>query len=322
MFTHILVPLDGSILAECVVPHAISLAATLETRVTLLHVLEQPRETGPLQPIDPVKWHLKKHDAGVYLDGIEACFQKAGLKVEKSIQDGTAAERIIDYANNNQVDLIVLSTHGASGLSIWNMSSVVQKIILRANKSTLLVRPHPSPPASASQEIRYNRLFIGLDGSARAELILPVAIRIANRYKSKLVIGTVVQKPEIMNRLPISKEDAQMIDQIVERNQKASAHYLEQLLAQLSQTDIEIKTRLIVSENKTAALHNMVETENADMVLLVAHGHSGLGRWPYGSVATSFIDYGSTSLLIIQDLPEGDFKTINTDMATIENQGH
>jgi nucleotide-binding universal stress UspA family protein len=318
MFTHILVPLDGSILAECVVPHATSLAATLDSRVTLLHVLERPRETGSLQPIDPVKWHLKKQDAGIYLDSIEARFQKAGLNVEKSIQEGAAAENIINYANTNQVDLIVLSTHGASGLNKWNLSSVVQKIILRANKSTLLVRAHRAS-ASPEHEIHYNRLFIGLDCSARAELILPVAIRLANRYKADLIIGTVVQKPEIVNRMPISKEDARMIDQFSERNQKAAAHYLEQIQRQLLQTEINVKTRLIVSDSKTVALHNMVEAENADMVLMVAHGRSGEGRWPYGSVAASFIDYGSTSLLIIQDLPENDFKKETT---TLETQGH
>lgn len=321
MLTHILLPLDGSTLAECAVPHAASLAATLDSQVTLLHVLERPRETGALHPIDPVKWHLKKHDAEIYLDTIESHFKKAGLKVKKSIQEGAAAETIINYANDNQVDMIVLSTHGASGLSMWNMSSVVQKIILRTNKSTLLVRANQAS-TSLSQEIRYKRLFIGCDCSARSELILPVAIRLADRYKAKLIIGTVVQKPEVVNRLPVSKEDAEMIDQITERNKNAAAHYLKLLQAQLSRKDIDVETKLVVSDSKAAALHNMVEAENIDLALMVAHGHSGEDRWTYGSVAANFIAYGSTTLLIIQDLPESDLKSPNPEITLIENPGY
>ena len=381
MFTHILVPLDGSALAECVIPHVISLAAALDARVSILHVLERPNQPGspPINnpartaihldrdyatpPVDPVKWHLKKHDAVIYLDQIAARFQTAGLKVEKNLLEGPAAECIINFANNNQVDLIILSTHGASGLSMWNVSSVVQKIILRANKSTLLVRAYETESAPQDlrktelpQEIRYSRLFIGLDCSARAELVLPVAIRLAERTKANLIIGTVVQNPEIVNRLPVSKEDSEMIARISERNQLAAAHYLYQVQAQLANpsdhpgqpsesagqassggsawmgavhTDarIGVKTKLVVSDSQIAALHTMVEEEKADMVMLVAHGHSGepggafRGRWPYGSVATSFIAYGTTSLLIVQDLSEIDRPASSPENPISEIQG-
>ena len=321
MFTHILVPLDGSALAECVFPHVLSLAAAFDAPVTLLYVLERPRDTGPLEPIDPLKWHLKKNEAGIYLDRILAYFQNAGLKVESSIQEGPAAEGIINFANNNQVDLIILSTHGSSGMSQWNVSSVVQKIILLANKSILLVRAQEPAPLE-TQKARYTRLFIGLDCSARAELAIPVAIRLASHFKAKLIIGSVVQKPEIVNRLPMSEEDTEMIERVAEYNHKAAAHYLEQIQAQLSQTGIELSTRLLVSENQISCLHNLVEDEKADVVMLAAHGHSGEGRWPYGSVATSFIAYGSTALLIIQDLTENELKTTKKEPATVEIQGH
>lgn len=321
MFTHIIVPLDGSTLAECVVPHVLSLTAAYDARVTLLHVLERPRDTGTLQPIDPIKWHLKKNEASMYLDQLVARFQEAGLKAEKNIQEGPAAECILNYANNNQADLIILSTHGSSGLSSWNVSSVVQKIILRANKSILLVRAQDTIPEE-TQPARYARLFIGLDCSARAELALPVAIHLAERYKARLTVATVVQKPEIVNRLPVSEEDAEMIARVAEHNQKAAAHYLDQISAQLAQTGISLTTRLMVSENQISSLHNIVAEERADMVMLVAHGHSGEGRWPYGSVATSFIAYGTTALLIVQDLTEEELKTSKKEAAAVETQGH
>jgi nucleotide-binding universal stress UspA family protein len=321
MFTHILVPLDGSALAECVLPHVLSLVGALDARVTLFHVLERPHDTGALNPIDPLKWQLKKREVESYLEGLALRFKTAGTQVDKVIEDGIPAECIINYAKNHQVDLIALSTHGLSGLSRWNISSVVQKIIARANKSTLLIRAYESSTSLAS-ELRYQRLFIGLDCSARAELVLPVAMRLASHYKASVMLGTVIREPTILSRFPLSEEDSRLVELITSRNLQEATHYQEQLHSQLSQTSVEIKTSLQINKNEIAALHNMVAEEQADMVLLVAHGHSCIGRWPYGSVAASFISYGTTSLLIMQDLSDGEFQATQAEIATIQTQGH
>jgi nucleotide-binding universal stress UspA family protein len=70
------------------------------------------------------------------------------------------------------------------------------------------------------------------------------------------------------------------------------------------------------------ALHEMVEQENADLVMLVAHGYSGVGRWPYGSIATSFIIHGNTSLMIMQDLSRDEIMKTMAEMAAGETKGH
>ncbi|MEW5827538.1 MAG: universal stress protein [Chloroflexota bacterium] len=321
MFRNILVPLDGSTLAECVLPHAISLSASLDANAFLLHVLERPRDTGSLQPVDPLKWVLKKHEADVYLKRLADRFMDAGLNVEYAIQEGPPAECIINHANQAGIDLIALSTHGSSGLSGWNVSSVVQKIIVRANRSVLLVRAYHSPGEKV-EKAHYKRIFVGLDCSARAELILPVAIRLAQYYKAVLALGTVVHKPEIVSRLPLSDEDAAMVKGVTERNYAAAARYLEQIQAQLAASGIELKTTLEVSSNVINSLHAMVENEKADLVLLVAHGQSGTGHWPYGSVTTSFIAYGTTSLFILQDLSDGDIRQTWAEQANLRIQGH
>ena len=321
MFRNILVPLDGSTLAECVLPHAISLSTALEARTILLHVLERPRDTGSLQPIDPLRWVLKKHEAEGYLKRLTIRFQEAGLDVEYALQEGPPAEVIITHSHLAEVDLIALSTHGSSGLSGWNVSSVVQKIILRANKSMVLVRAY-QPPDENIEKIHYNRIFVGLDASARAELVLPVAVRLAQYYNASLTLGTIVQKPDLVSRLPLSDEDVRMVESVAERNQKAAAQYLEQVRAQLALTGIEVNTRLEISTNTLSSLHNLVEEEKADLVMLVAHGRSADGRWPYGSVTTSFIAYGSTSLFIMQDLSENDIQQTMAEQAMLKAQGH
>jgi nucleotide-binding universal stress UspA family protein len=321
MFKNILVPLDGSTLAECVLPHALSLSTALDAHAILLHVLERPRDTGSLQPVDPLRWVLKKHEAEGYLKRLSIRFEESGLDVEYVLQEGAPAKVIINHSNLADVDLIVLSTHGSSGLSGWNVSSVVQKIILRANKSLMLVRAY-QPSEEDAEMIHYRRIFVGLDASARAELVLPVAVRLAQYYKASLTLGTVVQKPELVSRLPLSDEDTLMIERITERNKKAATHYLEQVRAQLSPTGIKITTRLEICTNTLSCLHNMVEEEKADLVMLVAHGRSADGRWPYGSVTTSFIAYGGTSLFIMQDLSADDIQRTMAEQAMLKEQGH
>jgi nucleotide-binding universal stress UspA family protein len=321
MMNHILIPLDGSALAECVLPHILAIGRAFDARFTLLHVLEPPHMTGSEQAIDPLEWHLKKQEAEEYLERIATQLRGKSLKVKEVILEGLPAEYIIDFSNNNDVDLIALSTHGRSGLSGWNVSSVVQKIILRSFKSTLLIRAYKLPGLGLT-DIQYNRLFVGLDYSTRAEYILPVAINLAKYFKAQLILGTVVRRPEILHRFPVSEEDEGLVTSITERNYNAVSHYFEQLRSQLSLQGIEVETRLLTSDNTTSTLHDMVEQENADLVMLVAHGHSDEGRWPYGSMATSFIAYGTTSLMIMQDLSGEDIKRSQAEMAAREIKGH
>jgi len=321
VINHILVPLDGSPLAECVLPHVLAVAQATESRITLLHVLERPRGTGEL-PADPLHWHIKKNSAKVYLDQITSRLNETGLDITNVILEGIPAELIIDYANNNNVDLIALSTHGRSGLSGWNVSSVVQKIILRAYKSTLLVRAYKPTEFQIDKSYAYRSLFVGLDCSPRSELVLPVAINLSEYHNAKLILGTVVRNPELIHHFPPSQTDVEYVNRISERNQQMAEHYFEQLSAQFSSTNVDLETFHVASDNVISTLHNIVDEKNADLVMLSAHGRSSDIRWPYGSVTTSFIAYGNTAILIIQDLQHDEVQNSLAELAARETKGH
>ena len=322
MINHILVPLDGSALAECVLPHVKAIAPVTNARITLLRVL-QPAQNGRDTPVvDPVEWHLQKQNAEKYMEGVVSRLNESGiLGVESIILEGNPAGVVIDFARSNNVDLIILSTHGRSGLSGWNVSGVVQKILLRSYKSTLLVRAY-LPPTTQTTKIRYKRLFVGMDCSPRSEFVLPFAINLAQFHKSQLILETVIEKPRLINRMPVSEETAELVTQFVEKNFQAASHYFKQLLAQFSTKELKIKTHISVGENAIAVLHDMAEEANADLVLLVAHGETGERRWPYGSVTTSFIAYGNTSLLIMQDLSDTEIHPTRAEQAVRESKGH
>ena len=319
MINHILVPLDGSTLAECVLPHVLAIAPVTQASVTLLHVLEHPENRNGNSPIDPMGWHMQKQEVQTYLEQTAERLKPAGLDVTPLLLEGKSAESIIDYARANSVDLIALSTHGRAGLSGWNVSSVVQKVLLRAYRSILLARAYGPP---ATEGIQYKRIFLGTDGSARAEFMIPVAISLAEHYKAELVIGTVVERPALIQRMPASEEDTTLINKLAERNQKVAEHYHEQVRTQLSLKGLEAKSAVAVADHAVSALHDMVDELKADLVILVAHGESGERRWPYGSISTSFIAHGNTPLMILQDLTENDVLPTHAEQALHEGRGH
>jgi len=322
LINHILVPLDGSTLAECVLPHIIAIAPVTNARVTLLHVLQQTQNGRGNPAVDPVEWHLQKQNSEKYLEQIVNQLNSAGiLGVESIILEGNPANSVIDFARNNNVDLIALSTHGNSGLSGWNVSSVVQKILLRSYKSILLVRAY-LPSSTGKTKIRYKRLFVGMDCSPRSEFVLPYAISLAQFHKAQIILECAVEKPQVINRFPLSDEDTELINKFVDRNFQAASHYFEQLVTQFSTKELKLKTHVSVGDNAVAMLHDMAEEANADLMMLAAHGYSGERRWPYGSVTTSFIAYGNTSLMILQDLPATEIHQTRAEMAVREGQGH
>jgi nucleotide-binding universal stress UspA family protein len=171
-------------------------------------------------------------------------------------------------------------------------------------------------------EIKYERLFICCDGSTRAEYILPTAIGLAQFHKSQLVFGTVIQKPQMIQRLPLSERDRKLINQITDRNEETAHRYYEQIVTQLSMKGLDVETRIATSDHPISTLHDMVANAKADLGLMVAHGDTGEQRWPYGSVAMSFIEHGSTPLLILQDLTEDLVAPTPAEKAVREIKGH
>jgi nucleotide-binding universal stress UspA family protein len=277
--------------------------------------MESPHRANWRRAVDPLNWRIRKAEAESYLGDLALRLQKAGLTAEKQILEGPAAERIVEFSRKNNVPLIMLSSHGQSGLSGWNVSSVVQKIILRAHTSIMIVRAYQ--PASADVTgLRYRRLLVPVDGSQRAEFILPVAATLARAHEAETLLAHVVRRPEIPRQTPPTDEDVELADRLVERNQTEAVRYLNQLRSRLSG---EVQVRVVVSDHVAATLHELVDQEKIDLVLLTAHGYSSLTRWPYGSVVSSFITYGSTSLLIVQDLPQDKIEATEAEVAAERN---
>jgi nucleotide-binding universal stress UspA family protein len=317
MFEHILVPLDGSALAEKVLPHAVTMGQTFAARITLLRVVERGPDAEMQSVIDPLNWEIRKSEAQAYLDQIRARLAETDLQVDQILSEGSAAERIIGFAQENEVDLIVISSHGRSGLSAWNINSVVQKVILGAHTPSLIVRAY-RPVPSELRGLRYRRVLVPLDGSQRAECVISLAAALVRPTDSTMLLAHVVAEPEAPRRIAMNDEEQELVDRLTELNRQQARAYLEGAASRLS-----VETELHVLEGNTpVALHELVQTRDVDLVVLNAHGYSGEAAWPYGSVALNFIAYGNTPLLIMQDIPREEMGITAAKKAAQERKGH
>ena len=147
MYKKILVPLDGSELSEHALEHLKGIA--MEPRITsiiLLRVAETPVAliaggSDGLEIAAKAKEQAKV-DAGNYLTQIANHLKKKMMNVETSVTDGIPADDILNYATENEVDLIIMSTHGRSGISRWFSGSVAEKVIRHSTVPVLISPPH------------------------------------------------------------------------------------------------------------------------------------------------------------------------------------
>lgn len=302
MFGSILVPLDGSAMADRILPHVAAIAQIDGSLITLVRVLET--DDVESTPVDPLAWHFAKAEAQAHLE--EAARQLASLNLTCStvLLEGGAAQRIVEYAQRNSVDLLVLSSHGKGGLSGWNVSGIALKVIHRAGTSIMLVRSSYES-AEVRREVdvdlvQYRRILAPLDGSQRAESTLPLAGALADRHSAELLVMHVVERPRMIQRVPLSPRDAALVERVVARNKAEADKYLAQVQSRLPQT---IQTRILIDDSVTWAIHRLVEQEQVDLVVLSAHGQSCRAEWPYSALVNNFISHGTTSVLILQDLP-------------------
>lgn len=323
MFDTILVPLDGSQLADCVLPHVAAISRAFDAEIILLRMLEKNLAGTSAQMFDLLNWQINKTKSALYLEKTKERFQDLSVRARIAVVEGLVAKGIIEFAQSEGIKLIVLSTHGRNGLTEWGISSITQKIILSAQTSLLLVRAHQygnfSDQLSAAPF--YRRILVPLDGSQRAENVLPIVTQLAHLHKSQIHLVHVAKMPEMARQMPPIAEDIDLANRVIERNCAEAAQYLERLKARSYLEGITVQTHLITSENAAVTLHQLEEQEQIDLVALNAHGYSGNHQWPYGSMVNNFILYGKAPLLIVQDLPlkQG---TVPSEIPVNEHTGH
>jgi nucleotide-binding universal stress UspA family protein len=349
MFKRILVPLDGSILAERVIPHAEHFARIFGSTIMLLEVLDPVSYHGYHYSVDPLSWQIRKTEADVYLNGVAERIRKdlgeegqgktkneKAVRVEYAVREGKAAENIINFAQSEKIDLLIISSHGMGGLSRWNISSITQKVINLIYIPVLIIRAYDSSE-SQSARIHYHGILIPIDTSRRAECSLPVGIALAqgekqmemesginipaaekntpadSASKTKLFLAAVIKPPELPVPEPYPVEVERLSKQILDSSRKAVNNYLDDTKKHLP---VECETRVVESNNVSSAIQELASEEaGIDLVLLCAHGYSGKSSWPYGSVARNYMEHGTKPVLVIQDIQRSQLQPTAAELA-------
>jgi nucleotide-binding universal stress UspA family protein len=311
MLDNILVPLEDVHTAEHLLSYAAVITQAFSGQLILLRVVEPSRQLQP-QFVDPLDWHIRRTAAEDDLERLAAQIRLAGLPVQTGLLESPDVERIIQYANDQDIDLLVLGKQGE------NINDDLHKIMERIHMPALIVRTD-GPIFTDLKPVEYRKILVPLDGSQRAECVLSLVSALAQNWDAQILLAHVIGKPEMPRRVSLSPEDLELVERIVERNRIEAASYLEQLQARL---DGDVQIRLLVGENITATLHRLAEQENADLIVLSAHGYSGEPRWPYGSIANNIIAYSDKPVLLVQDLPREVFPTGQDETPHRDSEAH
>lgn len=344
MFNRILVPLDGSTLAERAIPHAEQFARIFGSNIILLQVLDPTSYHVNHNPVDPLSWQIRKTEADMYMNTIAArvrehlgecaivaenaptaSSQSESMKMSRvtySIREGKTAENIVNFAHAENIDLLVISTHGSGGLSRWNISSVTQKVINLIYLSVLVIRAY-NFPAPEGARIHYRRILLPIDSSRRAESSLTAGLALARGGKSigspseieqssphqatpettlpqtKLILAAVIKPPELPIPKPYPAEIEQLSKQLIHVSHQAVSNYLNEMKERLA---VECETCVVENNSVTSAIQELAIRENIDLVVLCAHGYTGQSTWPYGSVTRNYMEHGTKPVLVIQDV--------------------
>ncbi len=296
MIRRILVPLDGSHLAECSLPHAIAFAKSFHAEILLFRVIETVSD----EPVDSVDWRLNQAESAAYLESLAKRLE--GIPIRTALAEGRAAEQIARVANDERIDLIILASHARGGLDAFPMGGTGQKIIAGAGVSVLVVRP--TGPADRPFEAHgYRRVMSALDCSVRGDWALRLAARLARAQRAELWMVHVVPVPEMARRAPCTPDEAALAQRVIASDRKASEAHLRSAAARLSSPGFKVKTHVSLSPHVAESLEELVRREDIDLVVLCAHGLSGGTSQPYGSVASSMLSSCKAPVLVLQDLP-------------------
>lgn len=140
MYEKILVPLDGSALAESVLPYVEALARSCGSEVVLLRVIRPPGLYAPAEVEYAIDMDEVRAKVQEYLEGVDTRLEEKGIASRWVLLEGPVADSIVDYAETEKVSLIAMCTHGRSGVGRWLYGSVAARVLEKAPCPVLLVR--------------------------------------------------------------------------------------------------------------------------------------------------------------------------------------
>ena len=289
MYKRILVTLDGSELAELALPYAECLAKTFGSDIILLSIIEST---------DSEYQHMYQ----LYVEKMAALVKhniesNPTATVEPVILSGKPAKEIIDYAEQNDVRLIIIASHGHTGIKSWAMGSVANNVLERTSVPILLVRAK-TPCTEGSGEKLFSRILIPLDGSENGEAALAHIMELSNELQTEVTLLQVISDSKHVHTVG-GQNIIRFTEEQLESTKTRTKQYLEEVCQKLTNTKAVTKCEVQIGD-ATEEVIKFADKMNASLVALSHQGHTGLGQLFMGSVAHKILHSGNKPVLLVK----------------------
>lgn len=301
MFSQILVPLDGSPVAEQVLPFARNLSEGLNVPVRLISVIET---RGFLTLADRAR-HFDALVEEVAQASSEYLQSTAGdlasLPVDWVVEQGDAAETIVDAAAKDKTTLIAMATHGHSGLARWMVGSVAEKVLRGSDNPMLLVK---AAETGSAAELPFETIIAALDGSELAETILPTAAHVARALDLELVLARAAEIPPSAyyrtEDLGRANDFVPTYDELLAADTEEARQYLDRKTAELAQAGVRKVRPMLLIGAAAQEIINLAQRTRGSLIAMCTHGRSGVARWVLGSVTEKVVHYCGSPVLVLR----------------------
>jgi nucleotide-binding universal stress UspA family protein len=281
----ILVPLDGSGEAESVIPYLRDLVPRFGSRVHILGV-------GIGRKTRRVNRLLED-----YVNRIAHGLQSDNIKAEAVTRYGIAADKILDFTTENEIDLIIMATHGRSGITRWWMGSVAEKVISEATAPVLLIRSKRPRKTGATSKLNFlHKILAPLDGSDIGEAALPYAETLAINSGALISLLQVVSPPGTVEASLLGGPDWR---KFVKAMQNAGEEYLKNIAERLSAKGIK-STYDVVTGDPADKIVEYADDNSVSLIAMSTHGRTGLTRWVLGSIADKVLHGARIPVLLVR----------------------
>ena len=305
-YRSILVPLDGSELAEQALPAALNVA---RHHGAALHVV---RVYVPIAgvygehavPYDEALDRELMRRAQDYLDHVVARLASgASIQATAALREGSIADTITRHATAVGADLLVMTTQGRGPLGRFWLGSVSDELVRQAGMPILFVRPRQGEPDFAP-EPAVRRVLVPLDGSRLSELILDPVLDLWDPGRTEYTLLQIVRPTAELNYGPAGgsvtglQEALQHLRELEQQGLKGAHDYLEALAARLRARSFNVKTRVVADEQTANAILDDAAAHAADLIALATRGRGGLKRLMVGSVADKVLRGADLAVLV------------------------
>ena len=299
-FRSILVPVDGSRLAEQAVPIALEIAerAQSKLRFVLVHQIHQPHVLmEPAHLYTRTERALQKGDRD-YLRGLVSRLRKRmGRAVSSAMLKGPAAVTLAEYVRDLGADLVVMTTHGRGGLRRAWLGSAADQLIRSLEIPVLLVRAGQSD--SAPSTVNFSVILLPLDGSPLAEAALEPAAVLARLWDAEVSLVQIVQPVTLTTDPPLAFP-TEIDDQLTAMRRKAAQDYLRDVAERLREQGVKASGVAIVGGGVAETLLHLARPERVGLVAMATHGRGGVRRLMLGSVADKLVRAADVPVLVVR----------------------